>query len=224
MTAFVAAVNRRTFLSLRRHRNYRLFFTGQVVSVTGTWMQNIATAWLVLELTHSPVAVGVLALCQFLPFSVFGLVSGVLVDRFDARRMVIGTQAASLVFAGALAALALGGVVELWEVYVLTALLSVIPSKDEFPYSILMTSEVLESNGSTSMGATCGSTLALMDAGVPIKGPVSGIAMGLMISAPTPVAQSIGAKAIMATPSVRSLGRSRCTAPSITACRSSARD
>jgi len=122
VTAFVAAVNRRTFLSLRRHRNYRLFFTGQVVSVTGTWMQNIATAWLVLELTHSPVAVGVLALCQFLPFSVFGLVSGVLVDRFDARRMVIGTQAASLVFAGALAALALGGVVELWEVYVLTAL------------------------------------------------------------------------------------------------------
>jgi polyribonucleotide nucleotidyltransferase len=56
----------------------------------------------------------------------------------------------------------------------------VIPSKDEFPYTMLLTSEVLESNGSTSMGATCGSTLALMDAGVPIKAPVSGIAMGLM--------------------------------------------
>ncbi len=53
----------------RRHRNYRLFFAGQVVSVSGTWMQNIAAAWLVLELTHSPVAVGVLALCQFLPFT-----------------------------------------------------------------------------------------------------------------------------------------------------------
>src|SRR5688572_4159931 len=60
------------------------------------------------------------------------------------------------------------------------ALLSVIPTKDDFPYSMLLTSEVLESNGSTSMGATCGSTLALMDAGVPIKAPVSGIAMGMM--------------------------------------------
>jgi polyribonucleotide nucleotidyltransferase len=60
------------------------------------------------------------------------------------------------------------------------ALLAVIPSKDSFPYTMLLTSEVLESNGSTSMGSTCGSTLALMDAGVPIKAPVSGIAMGLM--------------------------------------------
>lgn len=60
------------------------------------------------------------------------------------------------------------------------ALLSVIPSKEEFPYTLQLTSEVLESNGSTSMGATCGSTLALMDAGVPIKAPVSGIAMGLV--------------------------------------------
>ena len=122
MTRLILAANRRTFSSLRKHRNYRLFFAGQVVSVTGTWMQNIATAWLVLTLTHSPVAVGVLALCQFLPFSVFGLFTGVLVDRLDARRAVIGTQAVSLVFAAALAALTLGGAIQLWEVYVLTAL------------------------------------------------------------------------------------------------------
>jgi polyribonucleotide nucleotidyltransferase len=60
------------------------------------------------------------------------------------------------------------------------ALFSVIPSKESFPYSMLLTSECLESNGSTSMASTCGSTLALMDAGVPIKAPVSGIAMGMM--------------------------------------------
>lgn len=60
------------------------------------------------------------------------------------------------------------------------ALLPVIPSKDEFPYSLLLTSDVLESNGSTSMASTCGSTLALMDAGVKIKAPVAGAAMGLM--------------------------------------------
>ena len=65
MTAAFRRANRRTFASLRRHRNYRLFFAGQIVSVSGTWMQNIAAAWLVLQLTHSPVAVGVLALCQF---------------------------------------------------------------------------------------------------------------------------------------------------------------
>jgi MFS family permease len=122
VTAALLRANRRTFTSLRKHRNYRLFFSGQVVSVSGTWMQNIATAWLILSLTHSPVAVGVLALCQFLPFSIFGLFSGVLVDRFDPRKTVIATQAVSLVFAAVLAALTLGGVVEPWQVYLLSAL------------------------------------------------------------------------------------------------------
>ena len=60
------------------------------------------------------------------------------------------------------------------------ALLPVIPSEDEFPYAIRVVSEIMESNGSSSMASTCGSTLALMDAGVPIKAPVSGIAMGLI--------------------------------------------
>ena len=122
MTQAFLRANRRTFTSLRKYRNYRLFFSGQVVSVSGTWMQNIATAWLILTLTHSPVAVGVLALCQFLPFSVFGLFSGVLVDRFDARKTVIATQAISLVFAAVLAGLTLGGIVEPWQVYLLSAL------------------------------------------------------------------------------------------------------
>ena len=122
MTAAVLRASRRTWSSLRKHRNYRLFFAGQVVSVTGTWMQNVAAAWLVLQLTHSPVAVGVLMLCQFLPATVLGLVSGVLVDRLDVRRTVIGTQAASMVFAAVLAVLTLGGLVVPWHVYLLTGL------------------------------------------------------------------------------------------------------
>ena len=122
MTTALRRVNRRTFASLRRHRNYRLFFSGQIVSVSGTWMQNIAAAWVVLELTHSPVAVGVLALCQFLPFTVLGLFAGVLVDRFDARRTVIATQASAMVLAGILAVLVVAGHVTVNEVYVLTAL------------------------------------------------------------------------------------------------------
>ncbi|MGH3035651.1 MAG: MFS transporter [Gaiellaceae bacterium] len=122
MTAAFLRAQRRTWSSLRKHRNYRLFFSGQVVSVTGTWMQNIAAAWLVLELTHSPVAVGVLMLCQFLPATVLGLVGGVIVDRLDVRRVVIATQAASMALAAALAALTLGGLVEVWQVYLLTGL------------------------------------------------------------------------------------------------------
>ena len=59
------------------------------MSLPGTWMQRIAQAWLVLSLTHSPFAVGILALCQFLPFTLFSLVAGVVVDRLDAWRTVI---------------------------------------------------------------------------------------------------------------------------------------
>ena len=118
MTARLVSLNRRTFASLK-HRNYRLFFSGQVVSVTGTWMQRVAQSWLVLQLTHSPVAVGILALAQFLPFSTFGLFAGVVVDRLDARRLVITTQATAMALAGILAGLALSGVVEAWHVYVL---------------------------------------------------------------------------------------------------------
>jgi MFS family permease len=122
VTAAFLRAQRRTWSSLRKHRNYRIFFGGQVVSVTGTWMQNVAAAWLVLVLTQSPVAVGLLMLCQFLPATLLGLVGGVIVDRLDVRRVVVATQAASMVFAAVLAGLTLGGVVEVWHVYVLTAL------------------------------------------------------------------------------------------------------
>jgi MFS family permease len=121
MTRAFLDLNRRTFASLK-HRNYRLFFSGQFVSITGTWMQNIAMAWLVLDLTGSPVAVGVLALCQFLPFSVFGLFAGVIADRLDPRRLVIATQAATMMLASVLAALTLLGNITTWQVYVLAAL------------------------------------------------------------------------------------------------------
>jgi len=112
---------RRTFASLRMHRNYRLFFGGQIVSLVGTWMQNIALAWYVIELTHSPVAVGFLAFCRFAPFTVFGLFSGVVADRFDNRRLVMGTQAASMIVAVALTILAFSGKEILWLAYALAA-------------------------------------------------------------------------------------------------------
>ena len=122
MTGALLRANRRTFVSLRRHRNYRLFFAGQVVSVSGTWMQNIATGWLVLTLSGSPLAVGLLALCQFLPFTVLGLFAGVVVDRLDARRTVIWTQVVSMAIAAVLAALTLAGLITTWEVLLLAAM------------------------------------------------------------------------------------------------------
>jgi MFS family permease len=115
-------VTDRLFASLRRHRNYRLFFTGQLVSLVGTWMQNVALAWFVVELTSSAVAVGVLAFCRFVPFTVFGLFAGVLADRLDLRRMVICTQSAAMLVSIALAALAFSGAAQVWHVYLLAVL------------------------------------------------------------------------------------------------------
>ena len=147
MTAAILRMNRRTFASLRKYRNYRLFFVGQVVSVTGTWMQRIAQAWFILQLTHSPLAVGYLAVAQFLPFTVLGLFAGVIVDRLDARKIVIGTQAASMVFASAIAGLALAGIAQPWHVYTIAALMGAVqvldaPARQALTYRMVGRSEL----------------------------------------------------------------------------------
>lgn len=92
-----------TFASLRRHRNYRLYFFGQLISQVGTWLQNAAQAWLILDLSHSAGAVGVLGFCLYGPYALFGLVGGALADRFDRHRMLIVTQTAMALCAAALA-------------------------------------------------------------------------------------------------------------------------
>src|SRR5206468_13019262 len=113
---------KRTFSSLR-YRNYRLFFGGQAVSQTGSWMQRIALGWFILELTHNDAfAVGLMALAQFLPFTLFGLFAGVVTDRVDARRLVLGTQAAQLVIATALTWIALAHVAQPWMLYAIAFL------------------------------------------------------------------------------------------------------
>jgi MFS family permease len=87
-------------------------------------MQNIALAWLVVELTHSPLAVGLLAFCRFLPFTVFGLVAGVVADRIDNRKLVIGTQTISMIISALFAVLVLSGLETLWVIYLLAILSS----------------------------------------------------------------------------------------------------
>ena len=133
---------RRTFSSLR-YRNYRFFFAGQAVSQTGSWMQRIALSWFVLQLTHgSSLAVGIMAVAQFLPFTLFGLFAGVLTDRLDARRLVIGTQAAQLVTAVVLAWIALGGFAQPWMLYSIAFLNGCIlvldvPSRQQLTYRMV---------------------------------------------------------------------------------------
>jgi MFS family permease len=132
---------RRTFKSLR-YRNYRLFFGGQIVSQTGSWMQRIALGWFVLQLTHSAFDVGVMAFAQFAPYMLFGLFAGVLADRLDARRTVIGTQAAQLVSASALAWIALGGFAQPWMLYLIafvngTVLVLDVPSRQQLTYRMV---------------------------------------------------------------------------------------
>jgi MFS family permease len=132
---------RRTFHSLR-YRNYRLFFGGQIVSQTGSWMQRIALGWYVLQLTHSPFDVGVMAFAQFMPYMAFGLFAGVLTDRLDARRTVIATQVAQLVSAAALAWIALGGFAEPWMLYTIafingTVLVLDVPSRQQLTYRMV---------------------------------------------------------------------------------------
>ena len=132
---------KRTFHSLR-YRNYRLFFGGQIVSQTGSWMQRIALAWFILQLTHSPFDVGVMAFAQFTPYMLFGLFAGVLADRLDARRTVIATQTAQLVSASALAWIALGGFAEPWMLYLIafvngTVLVLDVPSRQQLTYRMV---------------------------------------------------------------------------------------
>jgi MFS family permease len=133
---------KRTFSSLR-YRNYRLFFGGQAISQTGSWMQRIALSWYVLELTHgNSFAVGIMALAQFLPFTLFGLFAGVITDRMSAQRLVLGTQAAQLVTATALAVIAVLGVAQPWMLYTIAFLNGLIlvldvPSRQQLTYRMV---------------------------------------------------------------------------------------
>jgi len=126
----LAHVGGRTFASVRKHRNYRLYFAGQAVSFTGTWMQQIAASWLVLQLTHSAVAVGALALAQLLPVTLFGLFVGTLLDRLDVRRTAIVCEFLSMVTAVALAVLTLTGAITVWELYFLATVQGVVNAVD----------------------------------------------------------------------------------------------
>ncbi len=120
---------RRTFSALR-HRNYRLFFFGQMISQIGTWMQTTAQAWLVLELTHSALLLGLVVVLQYLPVMVFSLFGGVLADRVPKRTLLLVTQSVALVQAAILWILVVTGTVQIWHIMLLAALLGITNALD----------------------------------------------------------------------------------------------
>jgi MFS family permease len=119
----VKRLGRDTFASLR-NRNYRLYFTGQTISVSGTWMQGLAQAWLILKLTdNNGTALGVVTALQFLPMLLFGVWGGVIADRYDKRRLLYGTQIGAGLLALALGIIVSAGAAAVWNVYLLSFLL-----------------------------------------------------------------------------------------------------
>jgi MFS family permease len=118
----IGTLGRQTFASLS-NRNYRRYFTGQAISLVGTWMQTVAQSWLVLQLTGSGAALGAVVATQTLPVLLLGPYGGVVADRVDKRRLMIMLQSMMGVLALVLGVLALTHTVKLWHVFVLAFLL-----------------------------------------------------------------------------------------------------
>ncbi|HYL80765.1 MAG TPA: MFS transporter, partial [Candidatus Acidoferrum sp.] len=112
------------------HRDFRIFWTGQGVSLLGTWMQSVGQSWLVLELTNSAFLLGVIGALQFAPILLFSIFAGPVVDRLPKRRLIIGTQSVLLLQAFVLSVLAWTGHVRYWHVAVLACLLGTVNSID----------------------------------------------------------------------------------------------
>jgi MFS family permease len=104
------------------HRDFRLFWIGQLVSLIGTWMQSVGQSWLVLELTNSPFRLGLIGTLQFGPILLFSFLGGAISDRAHKRRLLVGTQSALMIQAFALSALVWSGHVQFWHVAVLASL------------------------------------------------------------------------------------------------------
>ncbi|GAC1666181.1 MAG: MFS transporter [Candidatus Dormibacteraceae bacterium] len=160
----------RTFASLR-NRNFRIFFTAQIVSLTGTWMQSIAQMWLVLHLTGSGFALGITAALQFTPILLFGSWGGLLADRIDKRKLLMVTQSAAGLVALVLAGLTLGGVVQLWMLYALAFALGTVnvfdnPARQSFVTEMVGKDHLINAVGLNSAVFTLARVIGPAIAGV----------------------------------------------------------
>jgi MFS family permease len=120
----------RFFLRAFRHRNYRLFFGGQGVSLIGTWMQQIAMSWLVYDLTDSAFMLGVVGFTTQIPTFLFASIAGVYADRWNRHRLIIATQTLAMLQAAILAALTIAGLIQVWHVLILSGFLGIVNAFD----------------------------------------------------------------------------------------------
>ncbi len=176
----------RGFESLRV-RNFRLYWIGQVISVTGTWMQTTAQAWLVLKLTDdSPLALGTVITLQFLPVMLFALYGGVLADRLPKRRTLVITQTLLMIQATIFAVLVATGAIQLWQVYVLAVIQGLItaidnPLRQAFLFEMVGRKDLVNAIGLNSMTFQGARIFGPAIAGVVIK--LIGIAPTLILNA-----------------------------------------
>ena len=130
LPSFGAGFNLRNGGRAFRHHNYRLFFVGLLVSLIGTWMQQVAQAWLVLDITGDPFVLGLVAALAFLPVLILGLFGGLIADALPKRRTLMVTQTIQMVLAFVLFGLTVTDTVEVWQILVLAVLLGVTNAVD----------------------------------------------------------------------------------------------
>src|SRR6516225_9707712 len=115
-TTATTAVELPRILSALRHRDFRLFWAGNFLSNVGTWMQNVAQGWLVLQLTNSPFWLGLVGFASSIPILLFALIGGVIADHVNNRKLLIGTQSVMMISAFTMAALAYTKVITPWGI------------------------------------------------------------------------------------------------------------
>ncbi len=181
----VVRAARRTFSSLHVP-NYRLYFFGQVVSMSGTWIQSVAQMWLVYQLTGSGIALGVVTALQFTPVLLAGMWGGIVADRFDKRKILVITQAAAATLALVLGLLTAFEAVELWMIYLLAfglGCISVIevPTRQSFVIEMVGEDQLSNAVGLNSTVFTSARVIGPALAGLLIAGV--GIAWCFLINA-----------------------------------------
>jgi len=162
-------------------RNFRIHFIGSVISVPGTWMQLTAQAWLVLELTNSPVALAIVTSLQFLPIFVFSLIGGALADRFPRQKLMFFTQAMGGIQAATLGILCLTGTIQIWHIYVLAVTLGIInaldaPLRQTFVSELVPVSHLPNAIAMTSLAQNLGRIIGPALGGVVIAALGVGVA------------------------------------------------
>ena len=120
----------RLFLRALRSRNYRLFVAGQGISLIGTWMQQVAMNWLVYRMTGSAMLLGIVGFTSQVPSFLLAPVAGVLADRWEKRRLLFATQSLALIQAALLAVIVLTGVVQMWQIILLSLFLGIVHAFD----------------------------------------------------------------------------------------------